>query len=812
MFKNFILTAIRNLKRNKIYASLNVLGLALGIGCAMVIYKVITHELSYDKFQSNYSNVYRVVKEDIYPDRVDYNQGLPHPFMVAVRDEFTQFEVATRIHYAWGDQINAELEDGSVQRIRLEEGLAFAEPQLFDVFDFEVVAGDAKRALESPGQAVVSFSFLEKVYGIQSNYEQAIGKTFNLANAKEIVIQAVIKNPPKNTDFPFTVIASYDSQKGYNDYYFGGKEWNSSSGSTQGYVLLKQGLTPESLKDPFNEFVKKHYNEKAASEVRYYLQPLSDLHYDSHFMNYSGRTISKKLLMALSVIGLFLVVTACINFINLATAQAVKRAKEIGIRKSIGVSRFQLVIQFLSETMIITIIAVGIALGLSELLLQNLQEILGYQLSLNIMVQPLIIPFLVLLVIFVTLLSGFYPAILLSRMDPVDALKNKVTSQSSGSGLTLRRALVIIQFTISQALIIGTLVVGAQMNYFLSKDLGFESEAMLTAYLPDNRSENVNELRYKLTKSPAIKDVTFSLAPPTGNSNSHSNFNHPNTKSENDYHGNFKAVDHRYVEFFDLELLAGRNFRETDSMQLAIINKKTFELLNLESYDEALGMTMETGFRTNKKIIGVVDDFHSKSLKEDMDYVFLVYDPDIYYEVTVKIASNGNNLVSAERAIKDFKEAWSTTYPDYIFDYTFLDEELAERYEAEQRLSSLFRMFALIAIFIGCLGLYGLISFLATQKVKEIGVRKVLGASVWSIVHLFSKEMMILLVIAFVIAAPVSYYFLMQWLSDFKYRIDFNWIYFLVSIATSFIIAMVTIGYKTYFAATVNPALSLKDE
>ncbi|MCR9252189.1 MAG: ABC transporter permease [bacterium] len=812
MIKNFLLTALRNLKRNRIYALLNILGLALGIGCSLVIYKVITYELSYDRFQSNYDDIYRVVRKNTYPDRVDYGQGLPHPFMSAVRDEMAFFDEVVTIDYAWGDQINRIDKNGNLYKYQFEEGLTFAEPQILNVLDLAIVAGNAEHTLKQPNQVVMSKSVVKKIFGVSEGYEKIVGQTINLANKKDITIGAIMEDPRKNTDFPFTMIMSYGTQKDYNDYFYDGKEWNSSSGSTQGYVVLKDKSKIPAINTAFHAFVEKHWNKEEASETEYFLQPLSDLHYNNEFFNFSSRAISKDLLLALGVIGLFLVITACINFVNLATAQAVKRSKEIGIRKSIGVTRQQLITQFLSETFMITLVSVLIALGISELLLQNLTPILGYQLSLDIWGQPQILLFIALLIIFVTILSGFYPAILLSRMEAVVALKNKITATRHGGGLSLRRALVIAQFTISQALIIGTLVVSAQMDYFLSKDLGFETEAIVSAYIPSNEEAKVRKLRTLLEESPDVKDVSFSLSLPTGSSNSHSNFNHALTNSERDYHGNFKAVDEHYMDLFGLELLAGRNFKSTDSMQLAIISKKVFDLLNLETYDEAIGMTLKTGFRSNKQIIGVMEDFHSKSLKEDMDYVFLIYDPELYYEVSVKMALDNNGIANTKSVLSHFENSFNEVYPEFIFDSNFYDEELAERYETEQRISSLFQIFSMIAIFIGCLGLYGLISFIATQRIKEIGVRKVLGATVWNIVNMFSKELVYLLIIAFIISAPVSYYFLNEWLDAFKYRIDIGTSYFLVSIIASLIVAIVTVGYKTYFTATMNPALSLKDE
>ncbi len=811
MLKNFFITTFRNLKRNKVYALLNVFGLALGIGCALVIFKVVTYELSYDKFQSNYDQIYRVVQADIYPDGIKYGMGVPHPLGVAIREDIPEVAVIARTHYVSGDQVNVRDENGNLSKFNIDKGIAYTDPEVLDVFDFQVIQGNGKSILKEPNMAIVSEKIAKLLFGDLA-YSQVIGKQFNLGNQADLTIGAIMKDAPTNTDIPFSIMMSYDTQKQSNLYYGDGTSWNSTSSSTNNYLILKDPSQVTLVNDKLEELEVKYEGKKEAAEIDFYLQPLKELHFDKKFDTYNDRTISKSILMALAVIGLFLVITACINFINLATAQAVKRSKEIGIRKAIGVSKEQLIAQFMSETFLITLISVVIALAIGELLLRNLEDVFGYKLSIDLFGQPELMLFLIGLIIFVSLLSGFYPSFLLSRLNAITALKSKISGMKHSGGISIRRTLVILQFSISQILIIATLVVGAQMDYFSSKDLGFTRDAVVTSILPDSKPEKIKLFRNKLLESSLIKDVTYSLAPPKGNSDSFSNFNNARTGSKDDFIANFKAVDHRYIDFFELELLAGRKFLPTDTMNYGIINRKVFDLLGLDHPEDALGLVMTSGFRTPKKIIGVIENFHSNSLHEKIDYVFLVHDPEFFFEVSFKLNTGDNGFTDMKSAIAHFEKSWELVFPEYLVDYTFLNDQLAEAYEDEKRISSLFQLFAAIAIFIGCLGLYGLISFIATQRVKEIGVRKVLGASVWSIINIFSKELILLLIVAFIIAAPLSYYFLDSWLSSFEYSISLGVTYFVVSLIASLIVALFTVGYKTYFTAIINPSISLKDE
>ncbi len=809
MLRNYIITALRNLKRNKVYTSLNVIGLALGIGCAVVIFKVIRYEMSFDKHQSNYEKIYRVVNENIYPDRTEKGQGVPHPMGRALINDYPELEVVTQVHYDYGTQINVRNEDGSIDKFIFDEGIAHIDSNYFEVFDVNWIAGDEEGALKDPGTVVITRSVARKLFALPEGEEsKAMGKTIDYNRLVDHIVVGVIEDPVETTNFPFTMLFSYSGLEKTDPYYNGGKNWHSTSSSTNAYfVPSSDNFDPIGFDQKLLDLVEKYRGEGESEETHYLTQPLSNIHFNEDFDNYTGST-SIKFLYALGVIGLFLVLTACINFVNLATAQAANRSKEIGIRKAIGSLSSQLVVQFLSEIAIITLIALLLSLAISEILFISLEDLMGYRLTLNLLDDYSVPGFLSILFVVVTLLSGFYPSVLLSRMNTVMALKSKITSKNHSGGLSLRKGLVIIQFTITQFLIIGTLVITAQMKYFGAKDLGFETEAILTTYLPQRDDETKNErFRQLMLNSSAISEVTFSISQPTGNSNSSSNFNYAPLESENSYHGNFKPVDEFYMDLFGIELLAGRKIRKGDTSRV-VINRKIADLMGFEGrYEDAINEELETGWG-DKKIVGVMENFHVWSLRHKMDFALLLYEPRVFYSVSFKTSSEHG----IEAAIDHYEKVWEQVFPEYVSDYEFYDEQIAERYEYEQNVSGLMRIFSIISILIGCLGLYGLISFIALNKTKEIGVRKVLGASITNILGMFSKEIILLMSIAFLVATPLAWYLMINWLEQYAFRIEIGPWFFVIAFIITLTIAFITISHRTITSAMINPAKTLKDE
>lgn len=811
MIRNYLLTALRNIKREKIYSLLNIVGLAMGIGCALVIYKIVTYELSYDRHQENFDNIYRIVREKQISTGINYNEGVPHPLGPALKSDFSQM-VSALTHYMYGGLITINGPGGNRIKYQEESGVVFAEPTIFDVFTTDFLAGNQSTALENPGSGVIASSLAQKYFGLTpNNLDQALGQVITLENALDIHITGVISDPPRTTDAPFLLLIHYNSQESVNPYYGKGTRWNSNSSQTNCFVRLEGSQRPEDIANQFPAFIDKYYGDGTSEKERYVLQPLSDLHYNTNYGVYSESQITKESLFALAVVGIFLIVTGAINFINLATAQAVKRSKEVGVRKALGGNRIQLATQFLSETILITLMASFVGFVISELLFIYLKDILGYKLTLDLLSNLETLFFVVLLVSFVGFMSGLYPAIIMARMDPVVALKNKLHNKTGSGFLSLRRVLVVVQFTISQTLIIGTIVVSTQLDYFLAKDLGFEKDAIYLTDLPDNDITKTKRFRTELLQNPDIQQVSLCLSSPTGNSNSHANIHHKSLQEDEEYRVNFKIADPHYFDLFGIELLAGRIYSDKDSSNQILINRQLSELIGFSNPNDAIGERIR-GWRGESEIIGVVEDFHTRSLRRGLDYVAIINNPGIFYEVAIKINTQEKNLSQIQSTIKEIEMKWGEVFPEYIINGQFYDEQLADRYDDEEAVSKLFQLFAVIAILIGCLGLYGLIAYMANQKTKEIGVRKVLGASTWNILNIFSKEMFGLIVIAFILAAPMGYYVMNLWLEDFAYRIPMSPLYFLMAIAVCAVIALLTVGYKSVSASMSNPVLSLKDE
>lgn len=810
MVKNFILTAFRSLLRNKTYAILNILGLALGIGCVLVIFKIINYELSFDQHNPKYEETYRLVRENTISTGINYNVGVPHPLGKAIRLDFPEFKSGL-IHYNYGGMLSTVVGD-DVIRYQEEEGIAFAENEVLEILDMNIIIGDQATALVSPGSGIISESIAKKYFDFESNQlERAIGKTMELENDIKFKVTAIMKDPEKRTDFPFTVLLDYYSQSKINPYFSEGTNWHSNSGSTNCMVLIPKGVSIENLEDQFPKFVDKYYGEKTSESERYLFQPLSDIHFNTDYENYSGHQISSEMLLSFGLIGLFILITASINFVNLSTAQAVNRSKEVGIRKTLGGIKSQLVWQFMCETLLITAISAFIGLMMAEMMFIYLEDIIGYSLHLNLLEEPMTLLFLFGLIVVVGVAAGSYPSWIMSRMNPVLALKNNLNSVNGNGFLSLRRVLVVLQFSISQILIIGTIVIGSQMDYFLSKDLGFEKEAIINLELPTNETSTLETFRTQLMSNKDIEKVSFCLSTPLGYSNSFSNITHESLNSEDEYRANFKIIDENYLDVFELKTLAGRGFFKSDSTDVVIIGRKTAELIGYQNPEEAIGDHI-TAWSGPMKIVGVVEDFHTKSLEEAIDYVVMIKNKRFFFTAQVKINTLNKTFTQIQNQIKFIENEWLVTYPNNIFDYKFYSERIAEAYDEEKQMSELFQLFSFIAIFIGCLGLYGLIAFVSNQKTKEIGIRKVLGASIWSILKIFSKEIIILIVFSFVIAGPFGFFMMSKWLDNYAYSISLSPEIFLIALFVSLLIALSTIAYKSIVASLANPVNSLKDE
>jgi ABC-type antimicrobial peptide transport system permease subunit len=805
MLKNYFKIALRNLWKNKTFSSINLVGLALGITCSLGIFIIVHRESGYDTFHRDYKNIYRIVCDFHYPEGVEYQSGVPFPLPESFRLDFPQIKKVATIFGGYNNQIDIidDKNHTSEKRFKIETGVFYTNADFFDIFNFKWLAGNPEKVLSEPNQAALTKSVAEKYFG---SWQNAIGKTIRKDNNEILQISGIVENPPLNTDFPLQLVISYKTllNSDYAKKMMG--DWGSVTSREQCYIRLPDNEKAGVIKG-LGAFRKNHLDADNNSDF-YVLQPLTDIHFNEQYGNFTLHTISKKILLSLSLIGIFLLALACINFINLATAQAVRRSREVGIRKVLGSHRLQLGIQFLGETFIIVVAATLLAVVLLGILSPLTEKFLNKQVSMNPLQSPEVFLFSAAIIFVVTLLSGFYPAIIISGFKPIEALKNKITSGNSASGISLRRVLVVFQFMIAQGLIIATLVIISQVRFFQNSSLGFNKDAIITVDLPrDSVSKTKWDVfREELLQNPGVKDVSLSYTAPASRSNDLTDFRfNQNVKDEN-FEVNLKAGDEEYLKTYKLQLLAGRFYEPSDTPREAIVNETLLKKERISNYKDALAKYIILG-KTTLPIVGVVKDFHQGSLRDPIDPLVIVPRKNSYRIAGIKI---GPKNISA--TIQVIGQLFNKEFPAYLFERNFLDESIEKFYIQEKQLSFLLKLFAAVGIFISCIGLYGLILFMTIQRTKEVGVRKILGASVSNIVMLFFKEFIWLIAIAFVIAASVTWYFMNNWLENFAFHTQISWWMILAVGFASVLLAMITVSSQTIKAAVANPVKSLRTE
>jgi putative ABC transport system permease protein len=804
MIRNYIKVALRNLRRNKLYTALNVTGLGIGIACGLLIFMIIKYETSYDNFHKNRERIYRIGTSFEHPDGIDYSAGVCFPAAEALRMDFPQLEKVAGI-FQRGQTIVSTGNITDKQKKKFNETrVYFAEPSFFEIFNFSWLAGTPQTALADPGSVAITREIAEKYFG---NWKYAMGQTLTFNNSDVYKVNGVIDNVPVNTDFPLGLVASYASLK--NTGVAGNlNDWVSTYSEAEVFVTLPKNMSIDKFSKDLIAFSKRHKKPEYMNIL--VAQPLSDIHFNAEFGNFNDdRTFSKTLITAITLIGIFLIVIACVNFINLSTAQAVNRSKEVGVRKVMGSTRRQLAFQFISETAIITLFAAVLAMIIAFYAMSFINNLLEIKLSLSLISIPLLLCFMAGLIILVTLLSGIYPAIIVSGFNPITALKNTLNAKAVG-GISLRRALVILQFAIAHVLIIATIVVVSQTDYFRTASMGFTKDAILNVAVPgDSISRTKQEyLRNEFLKNPAIEKAAFSFASPADNGMWNSDFRYDHSTKSTDFSANLKWADPEYFNVYNLQFIAGKPYEASDTVTGFVVNETLLKRLGITDPNQAIGKEINLWDGARKaNITGVVRDFNSVSLRSPVAPVLMGPWKDLYGMVSLHISPG-----KTKETLDYIESIWNKTFPDYVYRFEFLDKKIDGFYRQENQLSSLYKLFAIIAIFISCLGLYGLVSFMAVQRIKEVGIRKVLGASVGHIIYLFSREFTILILVAFAIAAPVAWYFMHKWLQDFTYRIPLTATIFLVSIAGSLAIAWITVGYRSIKAAIINPVKSLRTE
>jgi putative ABC transport system permease protein len=782
----YLLTAVRNLRKRLGYTFINILGLTMGVASCLVIFLIVRYELNYDGFYKLSDRTYRV-----YLHGLDYNPAISPGVAAPFRNDFPEAEQVTQVLYR--NDVVVHIGNDAYR----EAKYAFADEHLPQVFDFHWLAGDPRTALKEPGTVVLTESLAKKYFG----NTDALGRTINLYGHDDYKVTGVIQDMPGNTHVQFEFVASLVSiAQQFKDAGF-----YSIWGGSSLYCVLPQGYPASRIERRMKAFITTHWGKDLANEASLGLQPIRDIRFDQRFLHTNTyTTTSRQTYWGLAGIALFIIVIACINFVNLATGLAATRAKEVGVRKVLGARRPQLVWQFLGETAVIVFFCVGLGLTVASLAIPTVDRWLDIRVHGNELFDPAVLGLLGVLLVVVILLAGVYPAFVQSAFLP--ALSLKGVSRLGGQGLNLRKGLVVVQFAICQLLIIGTLVVAQQMDFFENQDLGFNKESVVSFPLPNGSSRAVME--HLFASDPGISAYSFSSGAPADGGN-WGPFHSAALGMPKDEPVETMPVDERYIRMFDLKMLAGDTIAPKaagDSLPRLVVNETLLQKLHLTPAT-AIGKRISFYGYDNVPIVGVVQDFQSESKHFKRRPCALFYDSSAFYMACIRIYPQ-----NVQHTLAAIGKAWAGINPRGLFEYEFLDDHIAKMYTQEQKVYTAFRLFSVIAILIGCLGLYGLVAFAAVQRTREVGIRKVLGASIADIVFLFAREFIVLIGVAFVVAMPIAWMIMHQWLESFAYRIGIGWGLFAVAILVSFAIAAFTISWESIKAAVVNPVRSLRSE
>jgi putative ABC transport system permease protein len=803
MFKNLFKTAWRNVLRNKAYTFINIIGLGSGISICLVIFVLIQFHLSFDNFHAKKDRIYRMLTEYHHADSKDifYGSGIARGIPQTLKTDIPEIEAYAPIMHNDNEQIQVLNKNGQIDKKFKETGVFATTPSFFKIFDFPLIQGDANTALKNPNSVLLTKETATKYFG---DWQQAMGKTIRWDNKEVLKVTGILTPIPQNSDFQFSVVFSLGT--GRTAEMLKSTDYNSTGTYYGCYLLAPAGMNEAQLTGKLQALMKKYRApDNKDSEVA---QPLSKVHFDNKAGNYSNKSISTQMISMLWMIALFILVIACVNFVNLATAQAVNRAKEVGIRKVLGGNRAQLQMQFLTETFVIVLISLILSVGISAAGIPLVGKIMDLPLATGMLLQIKVAAFMVLLAIVVTLIAGFYPSMVLSGFNPINALKSKLALKTP-RGISLRHALVVFQFVIAQGLIICTIIIVKQMNYFTHESMGFAKDAIVNVPFPSD-SAGISKLEYlkkKLTDINGVEQVSLSSNVPAGEDANWTMFTYENAAKPVDFYSIIKMADEQYIPTYKLQLAAGRNVIASDTIREFLVNEALTQKLGLAKPEDALNKQLALGKFAKGRIVGVLKNYHNRSFKDDYAPMLITTFKKQYEISNIKLSS-----ANIGPSLKGIEKLWNEVYPDYAFEYQFMDERIAAFYKQESQLSRIYECFAVVAILLSCLGLYGLASFMAVQRIKEVGIRKVLGSSVGAIVYLFSKEFVVLIGIGFAIAAPITWYLMNKWLQDYIYRIHIHWSIFLLAAIIAMAIALATVSYQLIKAALVNPVKSLRSE
>ena len=795
MIKNYIKMNLRNILTHKGYSFINILGLAIGMACCILILLFIQDELSYDTYHENADQIYRLVIEAEIGGSLDNFAVAPFAAPPTFNDELPEVISFTRLFNLNG-QIT--IDDRQFE----EERIFFADTTFFEIFSHTFLRGDPETILDEPGAVVITEETAQRLFG----NENPIGKTIQHNQIGELHIEGIVENVPENSHFHFNYIISMATIEGARRAFL--NQWLSING--WGYLLLEKGTDPRVVEEKFVDIVENHTGQTARQygiSFVFFLQKLTDIHLRSHLQAEVEENNNIVYVYTFAAVAIFILIIACINFMNLSTARSASRAKEVGLRKVMGAAKKNLVYRFLSESLFLSVLALVIAIGIVWLTLPAFNNFADKQMTIMDLGNGAILSGILGLIVFTGILAGSYPAFILSAFQPISVLRGDLSSGSKRS--SFRKVMVVSQFSISIVLIVCTFIVVNQVDYMKNKDLGFDKEQIVVVTMQTSApQERFQTIREELLQHTDIFSASFSTGVP-GRGGELRLFVPEGNDSTETHAMRLYRTDFDFVSTYGMEISQGRDFSfdlRTDSTQAFLINQTAANKLGWP--DEAVGKDFEFVQVREGKIVGVVEDFHFASLTEEISPIVFMVAAQPGFLLSLKI--NPNNV---DETIAFIEEKWGEFEPDRPLDYYFLDDDFSSRYNAEEKVSDIVGVFAILGIFVAALGLFGLVSFMAEQRTKELGIRKAMGASVSNLFVMVSREFAVLVVVSNVIAWPVAYYIMQYyWLQDFPYRISPAMMTFLLAGVLSLIVALLTTSFQSLKAARANPVDSLRYE
>ena len=815
MLPNFLKLAFRQLWRNRLFTALNVLGLSIGLAACWMIFQLVSYEFSFDADQPNRDRIYKVVSHFSFDGKESGNAGTPKPMAAAVRTEIGGLEMVVGLYSQYVPSLQVPQPSGKSEIFKDPGPVTATTANYFKLVPYEWLAGTPAKSLAQPNEVVLTLTSAEK-YFPNLTPEQMLGKTILYWDTLAVKVTGVVEDLGRSTSFTgkeflsLSTVQQGEKAKEFID------TWGNTNSSDQVYVLREEKTDAVALAKNINALShrksKADYEEWGIAPPNHELLPLTEEHFNT-FYPANNRVADKKMLFALLGLAGFLLALAVINYVNLTTAQIPQRAREIGIRKTLGSSRRRLIGQFLGETLIVALLACGLAYLWTITFRNSLGDLFPEGLDLYPNLGQTLL-FMSILLVGVSLLAGWYPSLLITRFQPTQVLRGQVSLKVGRNHFSLRKSLIVFQFVIAQAFVIGAIIMNQQLHFALEKDLGFNKEAVITFRVPYElmQKEAYGEKHFALKEEfKSLAEVNkVSLGNPPFNqvlSSAITTYNGPEGKVERQLFR--KYVDTDLLDTYGLKLVAGRNLLPGDTIREYVINETAVREFGFGSPQGALGKFLSVDSKS-VPIVGVVADFHSSTMSRKIDPLAFMTQKDGTGNFNVKLASS--KPADWQTAIQKMEKLWKQTYPDAPFEYKFYDDMIAQYYESERRMTQIINLSTGIAILISCLGLFGLATLTAFQRTKEIGVRKVLGASIASIVGMLSKDFVLLVIIALVIASPIAWYFMNQWLADFAYHVDISWWVFALAGITALAIALLTVGYQSVKAALMNPVESLRSE